>query len=129
MREQYKNHIPPQGQKIRHGLTQGKTDEDEEKTRRKTNSLLFSMDIGEVEETWIFLPSQRALTICPGCWMKGVMTKTHERRTLQNGGAKKASLSPRAFDGLIGKQSTIRGKWVHAYSDYGRVVFYSASSP
>ena len=55
--EQSKNHIPPQGQKIRHGLTQGKTDENEEKSGRKTNSRLFSMDIGEVEETWIFLPS------------------------------------------------------------------------
>ena len=60
--------------------------------------------------------------------MRGVITKTHERRTLTNFGAK-ASLSPRAFYGLVGTQSKIHGVWFHAYSDIEGAVLYSASSP
>ena len=43
--------------------------------------------------------------------------------------AQQASLSPRAFYGLVGIQSTILGKWFHAYSGIKGAVLYSANSP
>ena len=41
----------------------------------------------------------------------------------------KASLSPRAFHGLFGAQTTIRAKRLHTYSDLKTAVLNSASSP
>ena len=77
---------------------------------------------------WTFPPSQRALAQSPGCWMRGVITKTHERRTPMNFGTKSKSEYLSLY-GLISVQIAISGKQLHTNSDLKTAILNSATSP
>lgn len=66
----------------------------------------FQRICGEVDETWTFLPSQRASVHGAVFQLRSVMMKTHGTSKSPEFWREKASLSPRAFYGLVGTQST-----------------------